>query len=147
MRYLVALLLATTTQAAAVSVRYTVDYGFTGFASPAANSTLKKSGKTITVRFRLAGANGKAISATLGKQLGASRKISVVLAGPRIKATTATCAWYTKGSEFTCTIKIPAAAVTGSKQNYTITAREDLAGFTTAPATGRAKNPEIVHFR
>src|SRR6202034_2158288 len=118
---------------------------FTAFVAPAASSTIARSGKTVSVRFRLAAANGKSITAALGRQLAGEHKITVALAGAKIKGMTASCFWSAAGGEVTWTVKMPAVVAAGQKTSYTVTAREHLAGLTAAPPLGRAKNPEVVH--
>jgi hypothetical protein len=72
----------------------------------------------------------------------------VTLAGPGIKATAAICSWPASGREFACTINDPRGIRKGAAHRYTITvAEEPGTTFQTAPALGKAANPEVIHVR
>jgi uncharacterized protein YjbI with pentapeptide repeats len=121
-------------------------YGFGGFISPVPGSRLAKSAKTIVVTFRLTGAGGKPIAAALAAKLAAGHHVRVTLSGPRIKPVNVYCAW--KARQFSCVIRIPAGAVTGTAHRYQITAAENLGtGFKRAPVAGRVVNPEAIYFK
>jgi uncharacterized protein YjbI with pentapeptide repeats len=138
---------AGTIQASAVLVRYEVAYGFGGFGSPAAGATLKKSARTIAVRFRLANAEGTPIPADFAAALGKAGDVRVTLRGPRITQVV-TCAWAAASRVFECTVPIPAGVGTGHKHPYTLTASDNLgSGFLTVPVVGRAVNPQTIYFR
>lgn len=131
-------------QAAPVSVRYTVVYGFGGFISPKPKSTI--AAHSIVVKFRLTKASGTPISATLAAALAAAHKVQAVLKGPGISPVPAACGWNATGLYFQCTIARPAGVKTGKA--YSVTANENLvAGFTRAPAVGTAVNPETIFFK
>ncbi len=135
-------------QAAPVSATYTVLYGFGGFSSPVAGSTISRSARKITVRFRLTNAASKAIATGIDSSLGRARKVRVTLAGHGITAVTVFCSWSAKAREFSCTIKIPAGVRAGRSFRYTLTASENLGtGFTRVPKAGKAANPETIHFK
>ena len=69
-------------------------------------------------------------------------------AGPGIASVTASCWWSTSSHEFRCSFKTPAHVKPGKSHRYTITAAENIGpGFVTAPKTGKAVNPETIHFR
>lgn len=134
-------------QAAPVSVSYTVVYGFGGFTSPVPGSTLSKSARTIIARFRLTNASGAPITSTRASALAAAGDVEVTLSGPGISATTTRCTWNAAAGLFRCSIKIPAAAKTGSS-SYSITALEKVSTrFKDAPAVQHAVNPARIHFR
>ena len=133
--------------AAPVSAAYSVLYGFGGFSAPRAGS-VTRSAQPITVKFRLAEADGKALAASLARSLAAQHDVRVELTGPRIKAVTATCAWHAHGGYFQCSVKVPAKAEAGKSHRYLLTALEALGHqFVTAPAVGKSANPEVIHFR
>jgi hypothetical protein len=135
-------------QAAPVSVTYTVVYGFGGFVSPLPKSTLQKSGSAIPVKFVLTNASGTPIGASLAAALAAAGKVEATLAGPGINPQVVLCGWNTVGLYFQCNIKTPSGLKTGSGNQYTITASENVGGdFVTAPKVGSAVNPETVYFK
>lgn len=135
-------------QAAPVSRSYLVAYGMGAFRSPLSGSTVAKSARTITVRFRLTNAAGVAITKTTAAALAAAKKVKSTLAGPGIKPVTSVCGWAATARVFTCAIKIPAGVRTGKSERYTITATENLGtGFIRVPAVAKAVNPEVIHFR
>ena len=140
---------AGTPQAGPVRARYTVGYGFGGFIAPPAGSTLAKSARDITVRFRLVRAGDKAITAAAGKALAAARDIRMVLRGPGIRSASALCEWSSAShGSFSCALSTPAKVRTGRKNKYTITIEENVrTGFYAVPAVGRTANPEAVYFR
>jgi hypothetical protein len=134
-------------QASPVRVSYTVVYGFGGFSTPKAGSTLKKSAATITVRFRLATAAGVPIPASVAAALAKANDVRVTLRGPGIAPVTADCAWATGAKVFQCAIATPKGIKTGKASPSTITAYENTGpGFSAAPALGSAVNPETVYF-
>ncbi|MGH3401641.1 MAG: pentapeptide repeat-containing protein [Streptosporangiaceae bacterium] len=135
-------------QTAPVSASYLVAYGMGGFRSPLAGSTVAKSTRTITVRFRLTNAAGVAITKTAAAAMAAAKKVKSTLAGPGIKPVTSVCRWAATAGVFACAIKIPAGVRTGKSELYTITATENLGtGFIRVPALAKAANPETIHFR
>lgn len=140
---------AGTSQAAAVQVTYTVGYGFSGWTTPKPGSTIAKSSGRITAEFRLAGtASGTPIVAAVASKLGAAHDVEVTLRGPDIKVHTALCSWVASARVFRCTIAMPPGAEKGSAHSYTLTVTENVGtGFKTAPVTGRAQNPAVIHFR
>jgi uncharacterized protein YjbI with pentapeptide repeats len=134
-------------QTALVSVTYTVVYGFPGFAAPKPKSTLSKSARTITVKFRLSDWAGAAIGPRIAAALARAGKVQVTLAGPDISAETSTCRWAAGQKVFQCSIKTPHGVRTGKSHRYTITAAENVgAGSRAAPAIPHAVNPEVVYF-
>jgi uncharacterized protein YjbI with pentapeptide repeats len=136
---------AGTTQRA-VSARYTVIYGFGGFISPHAGSTISKKRGTVATAFRLT-AYGKPISAKLSRALAGRHDIRATLTGRGIKPVTAICRWSARAREFTCAIKLPSGVKVGRKYAYSLSARENVGtGLTLAPATSGASNPETIHF-
>lgn len=135
-------------KAAAVSVHYTVAYGFSGFIAPKPGTTLAKSAHTIAVRFRLVNAAGQPISASRAAALAKAGDVRARLSGPGISAVTAICSWNTTSSYFQCLITTPSGVQTGTSHPYKITARENVGtGLVTAPAIGTTKNPETVYFK
>jgi hypothetical protein len=135
-------------QGAPVSASYLVVYGMGAFRSPLPGSTVPKSARTITVRFRLTNAAGVSIRNTTAAALAAAKKVKSTLAGPGIKPVTSVCRWAATARVFTCAIKIPVGARTGKSERYTITAAENLGtGFIRVPALAKAANPEVIHFR
>lgn len=133
-------------QTRAVSTHYTVAYGFHGFAAPRAKTTLPKSARAITVRFRLYGANGKPLSSRQAAALARTGKVQAELAGAGISATRARCSW--RRGYFQCSIATPGGVRKGKSHPYRITALENVGvGLVAAPTVGRAVNPEVVYFR
>jgi uncharacterized protein YjbI with pentapeptide repeats len=140
--------LAGNTQKAPVSVSYTTVAGLHGYISPAARSTVARSVKTMTIRFRLTTSSGAAITASAGKALGAARDVRVSLRGPDIKVVTVACGWNATQKDFTCAIRIPSGVRTGTAQDYTLTAGENVGtGWLNVPALRGTSNPEVIHFR
>ena len=135
-------------QTAPVSVSYSVVYGIPGFLAPARGSTIARSSRVITARFRLANAGGTAISGTLAGALAAGHHVQATLRGPGIAAVTANCGWNAVGKYLSCAVKIPGGVKTGVKPQYTITAVENVGtGFVTVPGVHGATDPDTVHFR
>lgn len=140
--------LAGNNQRAPVHATYTVRYGMNGFLAPKPGSTIARSSKVITVRFRLTTAADTPIPGASAAALAASRHIRATLSGPHISAVTASCAWNAARTFYTCAIRTPAGTRTGSQWRYTITALEDVGtGFLPAPGVRGAADPETVHFR
>jgi uncharacterized protein YjbI with pentapeptide repeats len=134
-------------QKAPVQAMYTVGYGFGGYASPAAGSSVPVSSRHFTAAFRLVSANGKPISAAAGGHLAFGRDVRVILTGPGIRPVTAICGLSGRKKQFTCAIAIPAGVRTGKSHKYTITAEENVGTkFYVVPAVGSARNPETIHF-
>jgi uncharacterized protein YjbI with pentapeptide repeats len=134
-------------QAGPAQAKYTVGYGFSGFAAPRPGSTIKTSSQHITVRFRLVDAKGTAISAATAKALAFAQNVRVTLTGPRIHTVRAFCNWSASARAFSCALKIPAKVTTGKRNRYTITAEENVGtGFYSVPVVGRAANPESIRF-
>lgn len=140
--------LAGNKQKAAVGVSYTVVYGLRGFIAPANGSTIARSSRVITVRFRLTSASGSPISGSLAKALAVAHDARVTLRGPGISAVTVNCGWNAAQQDLACAIGIPSGTRAGSAQRYTITVTENAGtGFLTVPAVRGTTNPEVVHFR
>jgi uncharacterized protein YjbI with pentapeptide repeats len=136
------------TQAAPVSVSYTVVYGSGGFLTPKPGATLAKSARAIVVTFRFVKSSGQPIGPAVASALAAAGKVRASLAGPGITTRTATCTWNATSLYFRCSIRTPSGVKTGSTYNYSITALENVGtGLIKAPAVGTATNPETVHFR
>jgi hypothetical protein len=134
------------TPKATQAFKLTVIYGFGGFMSPLAKSTLLKSVSTIPVKFVLTSASGTPISGTVATALANAGKVQVTLAGAGVAVQVTSCSWG--GSYFQCDIKTPKGLLTGSSNPYTITVSENLGGgFVTAPAVAGAVNPETVYFK
>jgi uncharacterized protein YjbI with pentapeptide repeats len=134
--------------AAAVSVHYSVGYRLVGFAAPKPGSTLPKSARTVTVKFRLAGAAGRAIPAAWAAALAKAGEVRVAFTGPGISRVTAACAWKASTGYFQCTVNVPSGIQTGKSSGYTITAQERLGtSFVTVPVTGKTANPANIHFQ
>jgi hypothetical protein len=132
----------------AVSVHYTIAYGFKGFIAPKPAATLAKSAHTITVRYRLVNAAGNPISASRAAALAKAGDVRARLTGPGISAITVVCSWNMSSGYFQCPIKTPAGVQTGTSHPYQITARENVGtGLVTAPAIGTAADPETVYFK
>jgi uncharacterized protein YjbI with pentapeptide repeats len=139
--------LAGNKQTTPVSVSYSVVYGIAGFLAPARGSTIARSSRVITVRFRLANASGTAISGTLEAALAAGHHVQATLRGPGIAAVTANCGWNAVGKYLSCAVKTPSRVKTGLKPQYTITATENVGtGFVTVPGVHDATDPDTVHF-
>jgi uncharacterized protein YjbI with pentapeptide repeats len=133
-------------QTTPVHLTYAVANGFGGFLAPKPGSALSNSAP-ITVRFRLTAAAGKPLTTAVGAALAKTRIVRATLQGPGIKASTAVCAWSTSAKAFQCVIKVQGKVRTGKSKRYTITAKEEFgSGFLAIP-TGKAANPEVVHFR
>ena len=123
-------------------------YGVSGFIAPKAKSTLAKSAKKTTVKFRLTGPAGNPIAIKTAAALAKAHKVRAALSGPGIPASTAACTWAAAHHYFQCTVKIPAAVRTGKTSPYSITAQEKLGtSFARAPANGTTANPETVYFK
>jgi uncharacterized protein YjbI with pentapeptide repeats len=135
-------------QAAPVTATYRVVAGFGGFLSPRQGATLAKSARTIAITFRLTDTAGKPIPAGTASALGIAHAVRASLTGPGISKKTAVCAWSATAKLFRCAISTPGSVRTGTSNNYSITALEDLNGsLIRAPVTGKARNPETIHFR
>ncbi|HEX3488685.1 MAG TPA: pentapeptide repeat-containing protein [Streptosporangiaceae bacterium] len=133
-------------QHAPVQAKYTVGYGFGGFSAPKPGSTIARSSRDITARFRLVNAAGTAISATTAGNLAWAHDVRVTLRGPGISPASAFCTWSTSAKALSCALKIPAKVLTGRK--YTLTAGENLGtGFYAAPVVGHVVNPETIYFK
>ena len=143
--------LAGNKQAAPVSISYTVLYGMTAFLTPRPGSTIARSSRVTTVRFRLFNADRKPLSATIAAALAAEHRLRATLRGPGITAVTANCGWDAAHQYLTCAIKIPRKVKTGAKFRYTITAYENLVtSFVRVPGpwgVAVTTDPETVHFR
>ena len=140
--------LAGNTQAAPVSVTYTVVYGFGRFLSPKPGATPAKSARAIIVTFRFVKASGQPIGSAVASALAAADKVRASLAGPGITKKTATCTWNATSLYFRCSIGTPSGVKTGSGCKYSITALENVGtGLIKAPAVGTATDPETVHFK
>jgi uncharacterized protein YjbI with pentapeptide repeats len=140
--------LAGNRQSAPVSVTYTVLYGMGKFLAPVPGSTVARSARVISVRFRLTDASDAPIPAANAAAIGAAHHVRVTLRGPGITAAAVLCGWNAAQHYFSCTIKIPAGVRTGAKNAYTITAGEYVGtGFVQVPSVVKGANPEIVHFR
>jgi hypothetical protein len=136
------------TQAAPVSVTYTVVYGFGGFLAPKPGATLAKSARAIVMTFRFVKSSGQPIGRAVASALAAAGKVRASLAGPGITTRTATCTWNATSLYFRCSIGTPSGVKTGSTYKYSVTALENVGtGLIKAPAVGTAQNPETVHFR
>ncbi|HUB40515.1 MAG TPA: pentapeptide repeat-containing protein [Streptosporangiaceae bacterium] len=134
-------------QAGPAQAKYTVGYGFGGFAAPRSGSTVRASAHHIAVRFRLVNAKGTAISDATAKALAWAHDARVTLTGPGIRATSAFCSWSAQAHAFSCTLKIPATVKTGRRAKYALTAEENVGtGFYAVPDVGRTTNPERIHF-
>jgi uncharacterized protein YjbI with pentapeptide repeats len=143
-----ALSVAGNAQAAPARVVYSVGYGFGSFSTPRQRSTLRKSAHHFTVRFRLVGATGKAVPTGTAKNLAWGHDVRVVLTGPGIKAVNTYCTWNTAAAAFSCTVKIPATARTGTRNRYSLSAQEDVgAPFYAVPAFGKTGSSLTVYFR
>ena len=137
------------TQAAPVSVTYTVVYGVGGFLAPKPGATLAKSARAIVVTFRFVKSSGQPIGPAVASALAAAGKVRASLAGPGITTRTATCTWNATSLYFRCSIGTPSGVKTGSTHKYSITALENVGTgrLIKAPAVGTARDPETVHFR
>ena len=123
-------------------------FRFTGFGTPRPGSTVVRSAKSITVRFRLTLTSGAALSSSVGAALAGAGVVRVTLSGPEIKATSANCAWASAAGEFTCALGVPHGVKTGQRYSYRIIAAEKPGtGFAAAPSPGKIANPETIHFR
>ena len=137
---------AGTVQAAPVTAKYTVLFGFGGFSGLHAGSVIGRSARTIALRFRLTNGAGKDISTGTTAVLAARHAVEVTLTGPGIKTVTAGCRWDSRVRDLECTIKIPAKVRTGSRNRYKLTAEENVGtGFWPAPATA-SRNPLTITF-
>jgi len=76
--------LAGNKQKAAVSVTYTVVWGMKGFIAPTAGTTIARTSKTITVRFRLALFAGNVLDAAFQIPLAAAHDVRATLSGQRL---------------------------------------------------------------
>jgi uncharacterized protein YjbI with pentapeptide repeats len=132
-----------------VTVFYSVAYQFGGFAVPKPGSTVPKSARAITVRFRLMDTHGRAIAAGWAAALAKAGSVRVLFIGPGVpEVTAARCTWKAATGYFQCWVKLPSGIKTGSSVSYAITAQERLGiGFDTVPAMGKTVNPEKIHFR
>jgi hypothetical protein len=140
--------LAGNQQQSPVIVTYTAVWGMKGFIAPANGSTVARSSKTITVRFRLTLYTGASVFGGTQASLAAAHGVRATLSGPGIKAVTVNCGWNASQANLTCAIPIPSGVRTGSSQRYTITAAENVGtGFLTIPAVLGTVNPEVIHFR
>jgi hypothetical protein len=134
-------------QGASLTGRYTVVYLFGGFIAPRVDAKLSPTARSITVRFTLANAAGKAIPASTEAALAAAHDIRATLRGPGIKAVVSSCSWNAHGKYAQCVIPRPLHVRTGARNKYSITATENLgSGFVTVPVDYQSENPEPVYF-
>jgi uncharacterized protein YjbI with pentapeptide repeats len=132
-------------QRAAARVTFTVAYGFDDFVAPAPGATFRL--PQIIVRFRLDGANGKALATSLARALASAHKIRVTMSGPHLAADRALCQWQASVGEFSCRIVIPSNVPSGARHRYTLTIAENLGtGWVTAPARGRHQATEAIYY-
>jgi hypothetical protein len=130
--------------ATTVSCPYTVAYGFGGFLTPLAGSTMSYGvGSTIPVKFTLRDGSGKPLGAATSAALAAAKHVEVTLSGPNTSGTvraTALCSW--SDTYFLCLLKIPSGLATGRGNTYYITAWENLGGgFVQPPPTSQSAKP------
>jgi uncharacterized protein YjbI with pentapeptide repeats len=134
-------------QPAPVRAGFTVGYGFGGFSTPAPGALITPA-RTLTVRFGLRAGKSAAIPAATARALARTHEVRVIFTGPGIAPVTAACAWNNSDRRFTCTLRVPAKVRTGRRNQYRITAQEDVGtGFFTAPAGRKAADPETISFR
>jgi uncharacterized protein YjbI with pentapeptide repeats len=140
--------LAGNPQKAPVSVSYTVVAGLHGYIAPVAGGTVARSVKTMTVAFRLTTSSGAPIATSAAQALAAAHDVRVSLRGPGISVVTVVCGWNATQRAFTCAIRIPSGVRTGSRQDYTLTAGENVGtGWLNVPAVHGTVDPEVIHFR
>jgi uncharacterized protein YjbI with pentapeptide repeats len=134
--------------AAPVSVTYDVAYGFSGFQTPRAGSTLARSSADIYIVFGLIGADGRGISTRIGRALARKHDVRVTLSGPGVARVSARCSWHPSGGGyFRCVLRTPHGVRTKRSDRYTLTAQEnDWYGFVTAPGEPTAANPIHIRF-
>jgi hypothetical protein len=119
-----------------------------GFLAPAKGTSIARSSRVITVRFRVTNAAGIPIQGARAAALAAAHRIRVSLRGPGISAVTVACGWSYAHGYLTCAITIPAQVRTGAGNRYTITAAENVTGgFVRVPGVRGASDPEVVYFR
>lgn len=134
-------------QAKPVADAYTVAYGFDAFSSPRSGATVTRS-RTLTVYFRLAGSNGKALASSTASRLADRHDVRAVLSAPGIATVRDLCHWRSGARDFACTLTVPAGTRTGSSHRYTITATEDVGtGFVAVPKRDSSSSAETIHFR
>jgi uncharacterized protein YjbI with pentapeptide repeats len=134
--------------AAPVSVTYDVAYGFSGFQTPQAGSTIPRPSAHIYVVFGLTGADGHGISSRIGRALAHGHDVRVTLSGPGVPRVSAGCSWHPPGGGyFRCVLRTPHGVRRKRSDHYTLTAQEnDWYGFVTAPGEPTAANPIDIRF-
>ena len=133
-------------QSASAQAHYTVAYGVGRFLAPA-GGTVPRTDRTIKVTFRLTGASGQPVAASIASALGQRGTVRAALTGPGITRQWATCTWNAKQQVFRCGVTIPRTARTGKKNTYWVSAWEKVAGGPVkAPATAGGANPIVIHF-
>jgi uncharacterized protein YjbI with pentapeptide repeats len=130
-------------QRAPARTTFTVAYGFDQFITPGSGSTFRT--RQITVRFRLAGANGKPLTASLARALASAHGIRVTMSGPHLAADRAQCEWIASAADFSCRILLPSSVAPGTRHRYTLTVAEDLGGWVTAPTAGKHAAVEVIY--
>jgi hypothetical protein len=134
------------TAASRVSVTYQAAYGLAGFLAPKQKASVVP-GRSLKVRFRLAGLNGKPLAGQAAARLARSGGIAVGLTGGGLRAS-ANCAWVVKRSYFECAIGLPRHLKIGHSHPYTITVTERLGRQRVlSPAMPHVANAERIYFR
>jgi hypothetical protein len=129
-------------------VTHTVVYGTGNLLAPANRATISRTSRVITVKLRLASANGSAIASSRQAALAAAHDVRVTLRGPGVSGLTVNCGWVTAHGYLACAIHFPSQVRAGSKYGYTITVAENVGtGFLTVPPVHGGVNPITIYFR
>jgi uncharacterized protein YjbI with pentapeptide repeats len=142
-----AISVAGTDQAAPVRDWYHVAYGFDRFSSPRSGGTIARSAHRFAVWFRLAGANGGALSSSVSLALGNKDALILTMTGPGISARQANCSWQSPEHAFRCELTIPSRVRPGKNERYSLTVLEQVgSAFDAAPARDKVASTEVIHF-
>jgi uncharacterized protein YjbI with pentapeptide repeats len=123
-------------------------YHFGGFSSPKPGSSVRKSARSFSARFKLTNAKGAKVSAAIGRSLAHNHEVRATLSGPGITPVNATCRWNAAAINFRCTIKFPATVKTGASHRYTVVVSENSGkGFAQAPKRAGVATQLHIHFK
>jgi uncharacterized protein YjbI with pentapeptide repeats len=123
-------------------------FRFGGLTAPAPGSSIRKSARSFSVRFRLTNFHGKSVTSSIGGSLTSAKEVRVSLTGPGITKVNASCSWSASLHKFKCTVHFSGKVKTGKSHNYKVTVSENYGrGWAKAPKRAAAVNPAIVHFK
>jgi uncharacterized protein YjbI with pentapeptide repeats len=123
-------------------------FRFGGLTTPKPGSSIRKSTRTFTAKFRLTNFHGSAVSNSIGRSLTTGHEVRATLRGPGIKPVIASCTWSSSLRKFRCIIDFSGKVKTGKSHKYTVSISENYGrGFSRAPKRTGAANPATIHFK